>query len=66
MGKKPRTKMPVSQRAKQFAPFQAVGGLDEALRRAEEEHRLALEKECVRIENDEDGIAPDEMKKESV
>ena len=43
MDKKPRTKMPREQRAKQFAPFQAVGGLDEALRRAEEEHRRMLE-----------------------
>lgn len=31
------------QRAKQFAPFQAVGGLEEALRRAEAEHRRMLE-----------------------
>lgn len=54
MGKKPRAKMPISQRAKQFAPFQAVGGLDEALRRAEEEHRRALEEEnVIRIKNDE-------------
>ena len=43
MGKKPRAKMPREQRAKQFAPFQAVGGLEEALRRAEEEHRRMLE-----------------------
>ena len=43
MGKKPRTKMPRAQRAKQFAPFKAVGGLDEALLRAEEEHRRELE-----------------------
>lgn len=35
--------MPREQRAKQFAPFQAVGGLEEALRRAEEEHRRMLE-----------------------
>ena len=57
MGKKPRTRMPVEQRAKQFAPFQAVGGLDEALRRAEEEHRRELENRNVihvRVdENDE-------------
>ena len=43
MGKKPRTKMPREQRAKQFATFQAVGGLDEALRRAEAEHRRMIE-----------------------
>ena len=57
MGKRPRTRMPVEQRAKQFAPFQAVGGLDEALRRAEEEHRQELENRNVihvRVdENDE-------------
>ena len=38
MGKKPRTKMPVSQRAKQFAPFKSLDGLDAAMREAEEEH----------------------------
>lgn len=43
MGKKPRTKMPRAQRAKQFAPFEAVGGLYPALRRAEEEHRKMME-----------------------
>lgn len=37
--------MPISQRAKQFAPFQAVGGLDVALRRKEEEHHRQLESE---------------------
>ena len=47
MYKKLRAKMPVSQRAKQFAPFQAVGGLDEVLRRAEEEHRRELESKNV-------------------
>lgn len=47
MGKKPRTKMPREQRAKQFAPFQAVGGLEEALRRAEEEHRKMVEESNV-------------------
>ena len=35
--------MPRSQRAKQFAPFDALTGLGEKLREAEEEHRLALE-----------------------
>ena len=43
MGKKPRTRMPREQRAKQFAPFQAVDGLYVALRRAEEEHRKMME-----------------------
>lgn len=32
------------QRAKQFAPFKSVGGLDEALRAKEEEHRRGYEK----------------------
>lgn len=36
--KKPRGKMPISERAKQFAPFAAVGGLDAALARKEKEH----------------------------
>jgi hypothetical protein len=35
--KKIRTKMPRSQRAKQFMPFKAVSGLDEALRQKEAE-----------------------------
>ena len=43
MGKKPKNKMPREQRAKQFAPFQALSGLEEALKRAEEEHRRMLE-----------------------
>jgi len=30
--------MPRSQRAKQFAPFDALSGLSEILRQAEEEH----------------------------
>ena len=45
MAQKIRTKMPLSQRAKQFAPFQAVGGLNDALRKKEEEHRRKLEEE---------------------
>lgn len=43
MGRRPAAKMPREQRAKQFAPFKAVDGLYEALRRAEEEHRRMLE-----------------------
>ena len=43
MGKKPRSKMPREQRAKQFAPFKAVDGLYIALRRAEEEHSRMME-----------------------
>ena len=35
--------MPVEQRAKQFAPFKTLDGLDAAIRRAEEEHRRMLE-----------------------
>ncbi len=33
-----RSKMPRSQRAKQFAPFDALKGLGEALKKAEKEH----------------------------
>ncbi len=35
MANKPRLKMPVSERAKQFMPFSALKGLDEALRQKE-------------------------------
>ena len=41
--KKPRTKMPIEQRAKQFAPFKSLNGLDDVLRQAEEEHRRMME-----------------------
>lgn len=34
---KQRAKMPIAQRAKQFMPFKAVAGLDEALRKKEQE-----------------------------
>lgn len=37
-----RPKMPRSQRAKQFAPFDALTGLSERLRQAEEEHEKEL------------------------
>lgn len=37
LGKKPRNKMPVSERAKQFSPFAAVTGLYKALEEAERE-----------------------------
>lgn len=47
MGKKPKQKMPVEQRAKQFAPFKAVDGLYEALIRAEEDHRRMMESQTV-------------------
>ena len=38
-----RPKMPREQRAKQFAPFDALTGLSVRLRQAEEEHRRMLE-----------------------
>ena len=53
MAQKIRTKMPLSQRAKQFAPFQAVGGLNEALRKKEEEHRREIEAEIQMVINPE-------------
>ena len=37
MGQKPKNKMPISERAKQFAPFAAIRGLEAALHRKEEE-----------------------------
>jgi len=39
-----RPKMPRSQRAKQFAPFDALTGLGERLRQAEEEHAREQER----------------------
>lgn len=51
--KKIRTPMPIAQRAKQFAPFAAVGGLDVALRRKEEEHRREVEAEVEGVLNPE-------------
>ena len=56
MGKKPKTKMPVEQRAKQFAPFD---GLDAAIRRAEEEHRKMLESRSVVNVPDESETHPE-------
>ena len=41
MANKPRMKMPASDRAKQFMPFSALKGLDEALR---EKERIIVEK----------------------
>ena len=38
-----RPKMPREQRAKQFAPFDALTGLSARLRQAEEEHSRMLE-----------------------
>ena len=40
-----RAKMPVSQRAKQFMPFDAVSGLRQALRKKEHEMGLISRKE---------------------
>lgn len=57
-----RTPMPISQRAKQFAPFAAVGGLDAALRMKEEEHRQQLEAEFAMISDPEKSdVPPDEI-----
>ena len=39
-----RPKMPRSQRAKQFAPFEALSGLAERLKLAEEEHERDLQR----------------------
>ncbi len=43
MGHRPVSKMPVSERAKQFAPFSALGGLEQALKKKEEEAELKAE-----------------------
>ena len=57
-----RTPMPISQRAKQFAPFAAVGGLDAALRMKEEEHRQQLEAEIAMVlDPEENEIKSDEI-----
>lgn len=37
MGKKPKNRMPISERAKQFSPFAAVTGLERALEKMERE-----------------------------
>lgn len=55
MGKRPRHKMPISERAKQFAPFAAIRGLEEALRKKEEEIK---QKEKPKKENELPGINP--------
>lgn len=51
--KKERPKMPVSQRAKQFAPFAAITNLEAALRKKEEDHRQKVESVVERVENPE-------------
>ena len=42
---KPRQKMSIETRAKQFMPFAAVGGLDEALEKKLQEYLMKKEKE---------------------
>lgn len=46
---KPREKMSIEDRAKQFAPFSALSGLDEALRRKEWEVEAESTKENNRV-----------------
>ncbi|MBQ9180307.1 MAG: hypothetical protein IJ132_05845 [Firmicutes bacterium] len=53
MENKPRAKMPISQRAKQFMPFDAVSGLREALREKDREHEMLLEMDRVPFEEDD-------------
>ena len=45
--------MPISQRAKQFMPFDAVSGLREALREKGREHEMFLEMDRVPFEEDD-------------
>lgn len=47
MKKRPNEKMSVSNRAKQFVPFSALEGLDEALARIEREIELDNETEFI-------------------
>ncbi|MCR5538944.1 MAG: hypothetical protein K6F13_06700 [Lachnospiraceae bacterium] len=53
MGNKPRGKMPVSERAKQFAPFSALRGLEEALELQEQLFVTANEPEHVTVDEAE-------------
>ena len=53
MAAKERTKMPVSERAKQFAPFSPLDRLGEALRKAEEEVERESEELMLHIKADE-------------
>ena len=58
-----RPKMPREQRAKQFAPFDALTGLSEKLRQAEEDHRRMLEaRGLVHVTED----YPDNMTEEGI
>ncbi len=45
MGAVKRSKMPISERAKQFSPFSALRGLEEALQKKEEELSLVTKPE---------------------
>jgi hypothetical protein len=47
-----RPKMPRPQRAKQFAPFDALTGLSERLKLAEEEHDRELARKTVTYNGD--------------
>ena len=49
-GAQGRTPMPRSQRAKQFAPFDALTGLHARLHRAIEEHRQDSESDAMHYE----------------
>ena len=43
MASRPKNKMPISERAKQFMPFSALKGLDEAIAKKEQEFVLRRE-----------------------
>ncbi len=51
MAAKPKNKMPIADRAKQFMPFAALKGLPEALLR--KEHDVTLQYEPHHLEDDE-------------
>lgn len=53
MAAKERSKMPVSERAKQFAPFSPLSTLGEALRKAEEEAERESEEQLLHIKSEE-------------
>ena len=52
MNSKPRPKMPRSQRAKQFAPFDALVGFDQALEEVRQRHLAKVENEIEHISED--------------
>lgn len=51
--KKERQKMSRANRAKQFAPFAALSGLEYALKKKEEEHKRAVEMTVEKLQNPE-------------